>query len=427
MIFKDLHGHKSRIRMGCLAGLFAMSLQLPGQDPYRQYLEQNQTASFQEGLERLSMFYDRKTLRKPLLDAITLRTETNRFDGHYQDYSARFEFENPRYNHFQNRINRLEAGYYRIQRNLVFGEILYTKYMAIIRHFELSQQEGWIRRQLELSNRIQDHYVKRLPHGGINVLESVYKSEQKSKELERSLSVCQSELRLLNQSLFGNPDIQVEPPELISIPSIRKIMDEGFTNHRILDSAYAIKRQISIEKYKQDRSDDNQWFEFIQLAYKNDPEDLLREKLSVGVSLKVPYLIPSRIAKDRSLVELLELNIKQAEYHYKKELQVKEILQDAGPLLADYEKLHDNIRYFSQKYDLDTLIHNGVNDPGVLLDIRLDELKAQYDLSRLVGKILYAYVDFLFYSDRLTEESDTYYLSWPWSRLNFNPSPFEQK
>jgi len=351
-------------------------------------------------LEAMVSFRANHPLTLKWLDKVELRTQTNDFNFKQQEYGVRF------YNTNFSEIN------YRKQTESA-DIILYQQladdalHDALVQRYRILSDEYWIEKQMKLIKEQRDlqqkktQYLESLFQHQLDAeLKDLVQAFRKNEKIQLESRVLEEHKKLVTQKMSwtGKDTLLVDGFDWIQPVQIRSlIMNESntipvsATFARLLQN----KKQAELENTK---LQSNQWnlLEFIQARWRNNlNDDLVREKISLGAGIRIPYSGAKRRDQNQVALEKLQINNEilhyASEFHYKTKILKKELESIINQLDDQQIKLQN----FEIKFHQPQLLSNPLTRPQDILLIDEIILDWKEELIQLERKIMEKYVDYL--------------------------------
>ena len=180
---------------------------------------------------------------------------------------------------------------------------------------------------------------------------------------------------------------------------------------------FELKKDRAEAKYQLKRAEDKKILDFVQLRYNSDPNDLFREKASVGLGLKIPYEIISNSRRQDLQLELMELQIENEAEAREFYTEVKYLREDLIRQIHDAINRNSDVFNLRNKYDFTKLAEVLKEDPEQLTDLALELYKMEEDQINKSYDLYVTYLKYLFKAGILYHFPDFYYLKYPLEKL----------
>lgn len=385
---------------------------------YKNYLLSTKSSRTFSIYDSLHSFYNKHPLGKPFFSRIEFRTQTDEFRIDQQEYTLRLRTSNPLNNKYQNKINQVEQEELRLTKGARLAENLYRKYKVIGKYESLILKIQNLKEQKLLYGKLVSYYKDLIVLPGKNNIENLYEYSLKLSKADSELADDEFELNLLQSEIFSDSVPSVNLPIPLDIKSI-----QHFVNHYtpviepIESSALNLDLLKSELELKQKRSNDNKLLDHIQIQYQSDPKDLIQKKLSLGLGLRIPYLIANTYQKEEFQIKSFNTRIEKAEQEEKLAVRIKSIVSKIDRIDHAIDNLQAQRSSISRLFNTDSLVNLGFADAKLILEIKLQENRMSQNILELHSDAIEFFIDFLYYTDHFYNQPDTYYLTIPFQKL----------
>ncbi len=388
---------------------------LHAQDLFKKYLTDSTLTDFTEIESQLSDISQNSPGSLSILDRIEFRTQTNNFRLDQQQYSFRLGFHSWQQNRLKNRIDKSNVALLDNRINEIKSQALFSKYLDIIDFIFLTQSLMVDQRKRSSLEKIMNVSKEKIPQLKNPIL-SVAKLEIQLSEVERNILRYENGIRKLSTYMALNPNGRSSDD--LSLPEPKSILDFISHSSAFLDSSsYETKVLRAENKYLLKRSDDKKILDFVQFRYNSDPNDLFREKASVGLGFKIPYELISNNRKQDLRIELMELQVAYKAEEQVYSLEVGRIKDELLQQIRDIEHIESNFKIIQTKYDFLNLTPLLNEDPEQLMDIQIELFKMEEEYLNKSHDLYVKYVKYLFKSGTLYQQPELYYLKFPLQKL----------
>lgn len=351
---------------------------------------------------------------KPWVQRLEFRTETNEFLLNQQEYLFRLTFNNFLENKYPNKIADIEKSVLFEEAKQFTSEQIYSCYKKILRIYELDTLIKSNNSKYTLLKTLRNYFALQLTEkpGSLyditNIDLELFEIDLSSQELSHEL-----------ESISNYLQINI-PTHLPQLPSLEQLIPDKLNYYHehngdsvIYHHEYATK-ELS---FQQKQSSNNQLLEYFQMRYNAHPEDLLKEKFSIGVGLRIPFIIRNDYIKENYRLEQLKEQLKERTALWKWQSEMEELKSK----LVNTKKLMNNT--FLQTDSLNIrLMRTSANgtyplEPEEVLKLKLSlETLKKYQI-RLSYRFLGDYLQYLHSSGQFILNPDLYFLEWPHRRL----------
>ena len=333
--------------------------------------------------------------KSPLIDEAEFRTETNEFDLSQQEYTLRLSPNSKKIRKYQNRIYQDLKNEYLFelrQSQEDYLEDLYNTYLDY--YFDI--QELNLRKQiLPIYEDIITMLSKQNKDGELSVSDLITASKERDKLLIR--------IERDQQRLNAQKDLAANSPEsIIAVDDLEKIFamiiginmpTQTYEEHKF--ELNRIENQYQLEKAEKDKL-----FDFAQIRYNSDPEDIWQEKINLGFAFRFPH-------SSKSSLDLIELQLEKMIEEEKFERQKREIeesiqenytnfleqfenynsAQKLISTLKKYEELTKSIQPSSKREIVDILELNieSIEEEIDVISVKKDLYDSYIELAKAMG------------------------------------------
>ena len=236
--------------------------------------------------------------KSPLIDEAEFRTQTNEFDLQQQEYTLRLSGNSKNIRKYQDAIYQdLKAEYFfelaQTQEDLI-GD-LYEQYLE--HYFDLEKLN--LRKQiLPIYDDMITVLSKENIDGDLSVTDLIEASRKRDK-IEATINFASEQLNQ-NVDLKGS-----SAEELITVTEMEKQLSSLLMQVGNNDAAVEkfelnkIEHQYQLEKAERD----NRW-DFAQIRYSGDPNDIWEEKVSIGLGFRFPH-------SSKNSLDMIELQLEK--------------------------------------------------------------------------------------------------------------------
>ncbi len=351
---------------------------------------------------------------KPWVQRLEFRTETNEFLLNQQEYLFRLTFNNFLENKYPNKIADIEKSVLFEEAKQFTSEQIYSCYKKILRIYELDTLIKSNNSKYTLLKTLRNYFALQLTEkpGSLyditNIDLELFEIDLSSQELSHEL-----------ESISNYLQINI-PTHLPQLPSLDQLIPDKlnyYHEHNGDSVIYHHKYATKELSFQQKQSSNNQLLEYFQMRYNAHPEDLLKEKFSIGVGLRIPFIIRNDYIKENYRLELLKDQLKERTATWKWQSELEELKSN----LVNTKKLMNNT--FLQTDSLNIrLMRTSANgtyplEPEEVLKLKLSlETLKKYQI-RLSYRFLGDYLQYLHSSGQFILNPDLYFLEWPHRRI----------
>lgn len=361
-------------------------------------------------------FQRQTSTRLPLLDQVSLRTETDEFRLARQRYATRFSvnglLEKRQYRKWmQTSIQVAETG-----REDRFLSALYDRYNDLADYYAIVRTLP-IQQQLLVVYNDKLKVLETLAASDVETdLKEMMQTEYERDELLVRIQENATQQAHLEQHFGALMYISTPTPiDTAGWMSPQKmferlngIVDSSITTPDVLEKEAKIA-QIKAE-YQLEKARSHQMLDFIQFRYADKYEDPFRFDASISMGFTLPYN-GTRNAK-KNLLSIEQHSAEQELLALRN--QVKEAVQENWEALNNtyqqHQLLHSQIQQSEKRYATAHIATLGPDGVEALLQLRELQLKRQLKLQATEDNIREQYLEILFLSGRLSEKPLTNYL-----------------
>lgn len=296
---------------------------------------------------------------------LELRTETDEFILDRQEYLIRFRPTMPRERNAQKdliEVSRKELELEKLDFERKLNRVILDEFLLIWKtKAQLSIKE-------ELLVLLEDQ--KKIIEGKLEEkkfnLKDLSKAEQEIRDLQEDVFVDKLNIeKWSSKSDLPEVEKMVSPQELMNRLNSGYITgSDPFEVASMQFEKDKINAEIELEKAEESRI-----FDFFQIRYDGPHSDILRERISMGISLQLPYSSSKRLRQEELLLEQI---LNDQTFEYEKRLDSIELVMDLKKidgLLKQGNFKEDQIKKQSEEIQL--LIQYGLdeeyNSPELIL------------------------------------------------------------
>lgn len=347
-------------------------------------------------------FLQQHSLKLPFLQKLDFRTETNDFNLNRQEYLLRFSNNSFGMMRNQSRIYDLMKSAAKTETQVSLQSALELRFSLVHKvrfarstdallqkqHAVLVEQKTVLERQWAsgLDNTLTDL---------IKVEDDLLKLESELLENQAQLAEYQNQIRVLcncQDTLTGVENEWIEVTEMAE--TAREILkDTSF----VAQSLERERQQWQLAWYeeKQRLKSDYKVLDFFQFRYNADPQDVFREKFSVGLAFDIPVPNSSKLRRQELRLETLNRNIDFQTALLKSRRENQQLGSKLENLLLRHADLLAKTKAFLEKFDLRRLQEAGHSDPLTFLKIKEAELIKSLQINKLESEIFETYLQLL--------------------------------
>jgi hypothetical protein len=353
----------------------------------------------------------------PFAEQLSLRTETENFELARQEYLLRLSVNGRNEIRSQSQLNAATMSAVEMHEKVVLHAALYDRYQAIAAHRYMQKQLAW---QKDLLPVYDDKIfvLKKLSSLNDIEIEDLIESEFDYDKLISDTLQTSTKLESIQssiQALFPeiNDEWQLDTLGFISFAGIENVLNRLELSPSFNPKALEKQSEISIieSEYMLEKAESSQVLDFLQLRYRNRPDDLLPQELSLGAAFNIPF-------KGSSVPETGELLIEKNNGEIELKLYINNLTemiaaarQEITGLISRYKTIQGQWNDSQGRYTLEHTSSQSVLRPLTVLKARELQLKRQFILLDIENDVIENYLHILDWTGKLSAEPRTNYLS----------------
>lgn len=351
-------------------------------------------------------------LKMPNWDKVEFRMNTNEFDLLQNEYAIRIS-KNPKgMIDGQKQVYGSLLQIADIESVIQFSNALESRYEAILQS-KFSEELQAKRKELVLILEDKKRVIEnRLAFGLDNDLEKFADIEANLQEEALNAFDFDFYKKQLSRRFAAWTDssdkIFVDFQNFISLQKLKSIVTE-IQSKSILNHPEVRRRQLqnelAIKEENLEKREDQQLLNFLQVRYKGDedPYDYFRERLSVGMGLRLGTKHTRGLRSQELQVETLET---RKEIEITKEELIKDFREETEEL--DYlflklDLLKKQLADYRLKFATEVLLERGIAKPIFLLKAKETIIKKEIVITKTEYELYKKYLDLLFLSGKPVE------------------------
>ena len=326
----------------------------------------------------------------PLIDEAEFRTETNEFDFEQMEYTLRLTGNSKNIRKYQNKIYQdLKAEYFfelgQTQEDLV--EDLYLNYIEY--YFDVAEL-NLRKRILPIYEDIITILSKEDLDGDLSVADLIEASRKRDKlEVELAFEAKKIEQ---DETLKGSVN-----QELISVAAMRKLLAEL---QLLTDQGQSPVEKFELDKiehqYQLEKAEKDKRWDFAQLKYSGNPEDVWQEKVSIGLGFRFPHSSKNSL----DMIELqLEKMIEEEKFKRRKqefETNYQERFLEFEERLSAYQSSLDLIEKLKKYEELTkNLVPDSKREIINILSLNIDAIEEELNVLEAQEELYESYIELL--------------------------------
>lgn len=326
--------------------------------------------------------------KSPLIDEAELRTETDEFDLARQEYTLRLSPNSKNIRKYQDKIYQNLRQEYLYELRQTQEDQLEDLYYQYLDYYFDSQELNLRKQILPFYGDMITILSKEDKDGEVSMTDLINASKTKDK-LELRIERDQNKLdvqKALNSTQSMNI-VSVEKigtflASFIAIQSPTMIEDHRFELNKI-------ENKYQLEKAERDKR-----FDFAQLRYSGDPDDVWQEKVSLGFSFRFPHSSGSEL-------DMVELQLERLIEEEKFERRQKEIAEDIDASYLNFNEQFENylaaekvVEKLKKYEELTKSIKPQSKGEIVdILELNIDSIEEQLDLINAKKDLYESYIE----------------------------------
>ena len=324
----------------------------------------------------------------PLIDEAEFRTQTNEFDLDQMQYTLRLSTNSKEVRKYQNRIYEDLKKEYLFELRQTQENQLEDLYKTYLEYYFDSQKLYLQKQILPIYDDIITLLSKEDKSGEVNVADLINASKQRDKlliRLERDENKLSQQLELKG----------AEDQSIISVEELGKFLSflailsvpANLEEHQF--ELNKLENQYQLEKAERDR----RW-DFAQLRYRGNPDDIWEEKVSIGLGFRFPHSSKNSL----DMIELqLEKMIEEEKFEQSKLEQQENLEQRQANMLEQFDNYNSAERIVQslRKYDELTKSITPQSKSQIIdiLRLNIDSIEEEINLIESKEDLYEAYIE----------------------------------
>ena len=354
---------------------------------------------------------------KPWLQRLELRTESNEFKLRQEEYLFRITFNNFLALKYPNQLQSIKKRQLQFEIREFQSNQLFQLYKQIHKLYELDTTIKILKIRIGLLQKLKSVYNLQISERQESV-EDYIQTEIELSEADFKLVDLENQFKELNQRYNISASTEALLPKLPDLENLYY-----YAEHQIIpQNPDSIKLHFQMQKeeleYNQKKAESNQVLEYIQSRYNANPEDLFTEKFSVGIGIRIPYVISNKYLNAFYKLNVLQSDLKTQQQQKEWRLELSSLKSNMQTIATSNLRINAVTDSLYAKYP-DASSKNGLLtiDPSVALkaDLKKQTLKI-YQIKQYF-EFLDKYLQYLHASGQLIIAPELYYLEWPISRI----------
>ncbi|WP_367392610.1 hypothetical protein [Lewinella sp. LCG006] len=354
-------------------------------------------------------FFQNSSLDLPYLEELEFRTETHEFTPNLQEYALRFKFNSRRQVKVQKGINQEEQSLRYFAQQAYLEELLFHRYQLLVDVWYhqaqldlLATQGPWYRDQERL---IQQRIAER----GQRSYDDLLKLEDDRLAFQQQQVKSSQQLQLLTSLCNSWLD---EPIDTIAFASLPLPADIGVYwqgwQYDTLILPWSVQAQqtqktlVSLELAAEQAEERNR-LNFFQIRYQGDNNPILKEQLTLGVGMTLPFRSARSVKNQYLLLEQQEESWQETE----KTRSWLEKLRTAEAQLAsqldNYDQAKTTLDKYLAQFSPQQLSELGVTEPALFIRAQGGIFQRQQLVLEAQQQLYQDYLKVLLLSGRLSQ------------------------
>ena len=270
---------------------------------------QDEVYQQQQGSEA---FFSQSALDLPYLEELEFRSETHEFDPNLQEYALRFKFNSRRQVKVQKGINLEERSLRYFSRQAYLEELLFHRYQVLMDIWYQQQQLALLSAQLPWF-RDQERLIRqRIAERGQRSYDDLLKLEDDRLNFQQQQNSCNQQVQLLTKLCNDWLAAPADTIVFFALPQpedIARYWQNWQSDTLVLPwsvlAQQTQKELVSLELAAEQAEERNR-LNFFQIRYQGDNNPLLREQLTLGLGVTLPFRSARSVKNQYLLLEQRE-------------------------------------------------------------------------------------------------------------------------
>ncbi len=349
---------------------------------------------------------DQLKIRGSLFNRFQLRTETNNFQFDRQEYALRFGGTSMANLKRIQQFSSHWAALHEWEASLLLLQRLYAAYKGIL---DLAYVESSIAAYNEFVTVLENNFLfikSSLESGQIKLVDDFVDVLTERQTIQDKLTILEMQKKALMSDFKLDPtDTFLSMDNLVELfsPVAESRIRESLQNVEMHPAHQMAKSRASIAKVEDEISIANQRrvFQFVQLRYRNDPQDFVRERLDIGLALNIPFTHPERYKHKLASFEQL-IAQKKIEHNLTSKMNnLAKLYRKWERTKAEYVKKERRLTTIANDLDAIMGILSQSNEWSSILKLKLHIHKTKIELISDLKLIYETYIEMLYESGAL--------------------------
>ncbi len=252
-------------------------------------------------------------LTVPWLDKLEFRTQTNDFNFKQQQYTLRFSPSDPAEFNYRKRLETVDEKLYRQLAQDALHDALAARYGVLVEYYWLEKQDTLFKEQQALHQKKTLYLESLFQHQLDAELKDLVQAYRKNEKIKQESGVLNDARNLAVQKSIshgGSGEPILDGFQWIQPAQIGALLSKDHDLIPVSASYARLLQNQSQAELETLRLKEDGWniLEFLQARWRNNTNDeLIREKISLGASFRIP--LPGGKRRDQNLVELEKMQI----------------------------------------------------------------------------------------------------------------------
>lgn len=353
----------------------------------------------------------------PFLNAVELRTRTDRYDINRQQYTVRLRPNGWGEAKVGKNVYEKTLLYNECQHQVLFNEALKNRYLMIV---DLIYNRALLTLERSLMVLYEDKInvlkksVNNLDFDAGDVIDAedqVIELQLDLITLENKISNIEDEIRKII-SVQGPIEFDVKrmAGHKLILSIMQKMPPKPGKNNIYLKTA-EMGAELARERFNLEKAESRRYIDYLEANYDMDEQNQLDRALSFEIGFTLPIVNPNRLDFNRRQLDSLKEKRRYEDQKRTVAEQTRITVQDLNRLMNQYNVL--SLKKKSSKAESSLKTYMGVEgvDPLILLKLRESMLKTDIALEKINNRIYTKYIELLAVSGKLIEKPVINYLS----------------
>jgi hypothetical protein len=353
----------------------------------------------------------------PILNAVEVRTRTDRYDIHRQEYAVRLRPNGWGEARIGKKVHEKTLIHNEYRHRMLLNEALKNRYLMII---DLLHNRALHTLERSLMVLYEDKIKVLKKNAGsldfdagdlIDAEDQIMELQLDLITLENKISTIEDEIKKI---IPAHEPIAFESSKIVyhdRITSILQKIPRVPAKDNIYVKTAETAAELSCERVNLEKAESRRYIDYLEANYDMEEENQLDKALSLEIGFTLPIVNSNRLDFNRRQMESLK---EKRRYEDQKKTVAEEILlslKDLDRLMNQYRLLLEKKKYSKAESSLET--YRGVEgaDPLILLKLKESSLKTDIGLEKINNRIYAEYIHFLDISGKLIEPPVINYLS----------------